>query len=373
MLGIPTDLDALETSGLLSAHALAEVRADADRPTRDPVGDAALGDAASGDVAVGELVRARLGDEAFEVLVDPLLSGVNAGRADELSAELGAMQILAAARADASLVRGARHVLARATAPAGDGPPTPVFLSVPGGMGRVVTALVEAIGPDRVRPDSPVRALQRQHDGYHLDGNGLVGPFDGVVLACPAPTSADLVTPMAAVAAEGLRQLRYASVALVALAYRPEQLPGPLRYSGFLVPRRAGRFLTACSWSSAKFTHLGADGTVRLRASVGRSDDTRFVTMSDEEIVNAIDEELRELMSIDGGPFAWRVHRWMNALPQYRPGHAQQVAAWEADLAANLPGVVLAGTLLRGLGIPACIASGRQAARTLFPAVALNG
>ncbi|MFN0028187.1 MAG: protoporphyrinogen oxidase [Acidimicrobiales bacterium] len=399
MLGVPTDLDALEASGLLSSGALAEVRADADRPAaRDLTGtspSSAVSDTTGntvGDVALGALVRARLGDEAFEVLVDPLLSGVNAGRADELSAELGAMQILTAARADASLVRGARQLLARATASTGNSPPPPVFLSVPGGMGRLVGALVEAIGPHRMCHHRAVTALQRHDDGYHLsveptgdpttdtaiDSAGrlrqaVLGPFDGVVLACPAPTSAALLAPFASVAAGGLAELRYASVALVALAYRPEQLPGPLAYSGFLVPRRAGRFLTACSWSSAKFAHLGADGTVRLRASVGRSDDTRFVSMTDQDMLTAIAEELRELMGIHGDPFAWRVHRWMNALPQYQPGHAQQVAKWEADLAAHAPEVVLAGASLRGLGIPACIASGRHAARSLLAGTPIGG
>lgn len=413
MLGVPTDLDALQASGLLSAQALAEVRADADRPaaragperasagppsTGPPsTGDLTAGDLTAGDVTVGGLVRARLGDEAFEVLVDPLLSGVNAGQADELSAELGALQILTAARADTSLVRGARQLLARAAAATGDGPPAPIFLAVPGGMGRLVTALVQAIGPHRIRYAAAVTGLERHTDGYCLTldqpvRTGTVrtdpalqrpghqrpdqevsGPFDAVVLACPAPISAALLTPFGLHAATGLAELRYASVALVALAYRPEQLPGPLTYSGFLVPRRAGRFLTACSWSSAKFAHLGADGTVRLRASVGRSDDTRFLTMSDEEIVTAISGELRDLMSVNGDPQAWRVHRWMNALPQYRPGHAQRVAAWETELTTQLPGVVLAGATMRGLGIPACIASGRDAARSLLQSARHRG
>ncbi len=378
MLGVPTDLDALEASGLLSDEALAAVRADAGRqaqavPGTDAGTSAHGAGGAAGDVTVGELVRGRLGDEAFEVLVDPLLSGVNAGRADELSAELGAMQILSAARADTSLVRGARQLLERASATSPAGTPTPAFLAIPEGMGRLVSALIEAIGAHRLHHDSAVAGLHHQHDGYHLSSASSnidldLGPFDGVVLACPAPASAALLAPFDVAATAGLFRLRYASVALVALAYRPGQLPGPLTYSGFLVPRRAGRFLTACSWSSAKFTHLGADGTVRLRASVGRSDDTRFMTMTDEAIAAAVSEELRDLMGVDGDPMAWRVHRWIDALPQYRPGHAQQVATWETDLASRLPGVVLAGASLRGLGIPACIASGRNAARSLLHA-----
>ncbi len=383
LLGVPTDLDALARSGLLSEAGLAAVQADADRA--GTAGTSRGGDVGvsgdidvSGDVAVGVLVRSRLGDEAFEVLVDPLLSGVNAGQADELSAQLGAAQLLAAARTDPSLIGGARIVaaagLAAATAVAAAGStgtaagstPPPLLYSIPGGMGRLVAALVEAIGAERVRCGQPVTALQPSPVGYQLTVAGGTITVDAVVLATPAPVSAHLLRPMAGSVAAGLDELRYASVALVGLAYRRDQLPGALDSSGFLVPRRAGLFLTACSWSSSKFAHLGADGIVRLRASVGRSDDTRFTTLSDEEIVTRIQAELVKLMGIEGDPLAWRVRRWMGSLPQYRPGHTDNVERWETEMAQSLPGVVLAGAALRGLGVPACIASGQAAARSLL-------
>ena len=375
LLGVPTDLHALARSGLLSEAGLAAVQADADRAGTNRWSDMDV----SGDVAVGALVRSRLGDEAFEVLVDPLLSGVNAGLADELSAQLGAAQLLAAARTNPSLIGGARAVaaagLAAATATAAVAGSTgaaagstrpPIFYAIPGGMGRLVAALVEAIGAERVRCGQPVTALQPSPAGYQLTVAGGTITVDAVVLATPAPVSAALLRPFAGLVAAGLDELRYASVALVGLAYRRDQLPGALDSSGFLVPRRAGLFLTACSWSSSKFAHLGADGIVRLRASVGRSDDTRFVTLSDEEIVARIQAELVELMGIEGDPLAWRVRRWMGSLPQYRPGHTDNVERWETALAQSLPGVVLAGAALRGLGVPACIASGQAAARSLL-------
>ena len=377
LLGVPTDLDALARSGLLSEAGLAAVQADADRAGTTGTSRGVNSDIdVSGDVAVGALVRSRLGDEAFEVLVDPLLSGVNAGQADELSAQLGAAQLLAAARTDPSLIGGARAVaaagLAAATAAAestgtaaGSTRP-PIFYAIPGGMGRLVAALVEAIGAERVRCGQPVTALQPAPAGYQLTVAGGTITVDAVVLATPAPVSAHLLRPFAGLVAAGLDELRYASVALVGLAYRRDQLPGALDSSGFLVPRRAGLFLTACSWSSSKFAHLGADGIVRLRASVGRSDDTRFATLSDEEIVARIQAELVDLMGIEGDPLAWRVRRWMGSLPQYRPGHTDNVERWETALAQSLPGVVLAGAALRGLGVPACIASGQAAARSLL-------
>ena len=363
VLGVPCDLASLEASGLLSPDGLAAVAADLARPEGPP------DDPLDTDIGVGPLVRSRLGDEAFETLVDPLLSGVNAGVADELSAELGAAQLLAAARRDRSLVRAARAQLPAAT----DGAPRPaVFAAPPGGMGALVGALVAAIGPERVELGRRVDALVPGDGGtieLHVSGPGRPTErrtADAVVLATPAPVTAGLLRPHAPAAADVLDGLRYASVAIVALAFRATDVTHPLDASGFLVPRRAGMFLTACSWSSSKFPHLGGDGLVRMRASVGRSDDTRFIDLDDDEIVARVRAELRELTGIDAEPVAVRVHRWIDSLPQYRPGHARRITAAEEDLAHVLPSVALAGASLRGLGVPACIDSGRRAARRLL-------
>lgn len=369
LLGVPTDVDAAVASGLLSEAGAAAVTADLARPEGPPAaGDPVLAE----DVSVGALVRSRIGDEAFDVFVDPLLSGVNAGRADELSAELGAAQLLTAARRDASLVRGAR---AQLPAPRPGEVRPPVFHALPGGMGRLVEALVEAVGPSNIRLGMSVVAIEPGAGSSAGGGggglavrtdDGAVHTADGVVLATPAPVTATLIRSLAPDAAAGLDGVAYASVGVVALAYRPADVPVPLEYSGFLVPRRAGRLLTACSWASAKWPHLGTDGVVRLRASVGRSDDERFVSMSDDELLTAVRAELRDLMGIAAEPLAWRVHRWLGSLPQYRPGHRARVDRWEAELRERAPAVVLAGAGLRGLGIPACITSGRDAAAALL-------
>ena len=383
VLGVPSDLEALQASGLVSEAGLARLAEDLARPEGPPPEDRGE------DCTVGELVRSRLGDEVFEVLVDPLLSGVNAGRADDLSAQLGAAQLLAAARRDRSLVRGARAQLP--PVPPGGGR-APVFAALPGGMGTLVGALVEAIGIGRFRLGRTVTELIEQPDGRFViatrtapaAADPAYGPVadpvassasgeragsetvDAVVLATPGPVSAALLGDHMAKAATELGSLAYASVAIIALAWRAADVHGNLDASGFLVPRRSGLLLTACSWASAKFPHLGADGLVRLRASVGRSDDTRFLALADAELIGRVRAELAELMGIEAAPVAARVHRWLDALPQYRPGHGARIDAVEAELAERLPGVVLAGASLRGLGIPACIDSGRRAAQHLL-------
>lgn len=355
VLGVPTDLDALARSGLVSPDGLSRVAADLDRAPDDPERDR------TGDESVGALVRRRVGDEVFERLVDPLLSGVNAGDADTLSLRCGAAQLAAAAGRDTSLVRALRATLGAATAAA-----TPVFLTPRRGTGRLVERLVEVIGPGRVHGGTPVTALHRSADGCTVHTAHGTLRADRVVLATPAATSAALLETIAPATAAMLADLRYASVAIAALAYPASAVPVPLDASGLLVPRGAGMFVTACSFASSKWAHQGGDGVVRLRVSVGRIDDTRFTALDDATVIAGIRADLTTLLGIDATPTAARLHRWDESLPQYLPGHLDRVAAAEEALADGCGAIALAGAALRGLGIPACITSGRTAAARLL-------
>jgi oxygen-dependent protoporphyrinogen oxidase len=172
-------------------------------------------------------------------------------------------------------------------------------------------------------------------------------------------------------AADGLRAVAYASVILVTLAFPPDALGRALDGTGFLVPEREGRLLTACSWASSKWAHLGG-GSVILRASAGRRGDTRAFELDDDELVGQLTADLRDTMGVTGEPSAHRVNRWPDALPQFAPGHAERVAGWRRQIHDALPGLTIAGAGIGGLGIPACIRQAQQAAteavRELAPA-----
>jgi oxygen-dependent protoporphyrinogen oxidase len=347
VLGVPTDLDALADSGIVSPEGVERARHDLDEPGEPP----------DGDTTVGALVRERLGDEVFEKLVGPLLSGINAGHADELSLEAGAAQLAAAARAG-SLIRGARAQRA-----AGD-PEAPVFASLRGGTGRLVERLVAALterGVD-LRAGAAAASIATGPDGaarWRVELAEAAIDASSVVLACPAPV-VDQLLPAAAGRADA--PLEYASVAVVTLAYPRNAVAHALDASGVLVPEPEGMLLTACSFGSAKWPHW-SDGDVALfRASVGRFHDARHLGMDDGRLVRHLHNELAPMLGISATPLATAVTRWPDALPQYRPGHLDRVDAAAAALTAACPGVVVAGASTRGVGIPACIRSGRDAA-----------
>jgi oxygen-dependent protoporphyrinogen oxidase len=352
VLGVPIDFDQLAASGLVSDEGVAIARRDLDHPVDAP------GDLAGADVSVGELIRARLGDEVLEHIVGPLIGGINAGDADRLSLDASAPQIAAGARRNASLVRGLLAI--RAEAP--PDPDAPVFYTLPGGLGRLVDRLAAAVTAD-VQLGTEVTALDRTPaGGYTVSTSAGALDADAVVLTGPAWLSARLTEGLAPDASTTLAAVDYSSVALISLAIRPEAVTRPLDASGYLVPRTEGLLITACTWNSSKWAHLAAPGQVLLRASAGRYGDERIADIDDDELVDAVRDDLATTMGLDATPTAVRVKRWSDSFPQYLPGHLDRVTQVEDALAGDAPGVLVAGAAQRGVGIPACIRQGREAA-----------
>jgi oxygen-dependent protoporphyrinogen oxidase len=355
VMGVPSDLRALAVTGLLTGRELARVPVDSWLP-RTVYGE---------DVAVGRYVAARLGRAVVDRVVEPLLGGVYAGRADELSLEATVPQLAAHARRQRSLLAAARVSRAEAVTQAGaaDGA---VFGAPRGGVGRLPAAVAELSGAD-VRTGATVRELRRTATGWQL----VVGPArstelvdaDAVVLAVPAAPSARLLRPHAATAASDLAQIRYASMAVIALAFPVTAFQEPPNGSGFLVPPVEGRSVKAVTFTSTKWRWYAeqAPGLVVVRASVGRLGEEAVLQRDDSELVDLVLADLADLLGVSDPPVDARVTRWGGGLPQYAVGHVARVGRIRAAVAA-LPGLAVAGAQYDGVGVPACVASGEQAA-----------
>lgn len=365
VLGVPTDLAAVARSGILSRAGYARLAADL-AGTALPLPDGA-------DAPVGRVVRERLGDEALERLVGPLIGGINAGDPDRLSITACTPQ-LATAAAHPSLIEGARAL--RAEAAASTDPEEPVFFGFPGGMEELVAGLAGRLrlaGVD-IRLGAPVTAIEPAGTGWTVATTGGPVTVDAAVITVPAFEAAALLAGVSPAAVETLASVDYASVALVTMAIAPEEIQRPLDASGFLVASVEGLLMTACSWTSAKWAHLaagaGAGAPVIVRVSAGRAGDPRALDLDDAALVSELLDELAPVIGLAGEPLEVRVTRWPRSFPQYAVGHLDRVAALEAAVAADAPGVVVAGAGLRGLGIPACIDQGRRAATTAVTALA---
>jgi oxygen-dependent protoporphyrinogen oxidase len=358
VLGVPTDLDELAATGIISPAGIEDARRDLAEPLVAP----------EGDVAIGAFMRARLGDEVTDRLIDPLVGGINAGDTDQLSLDATVPQLAAAARSGApSLIEACQRQQAMVSDPT-----APVFFAPRGGMAELAVAvLADAAKHGCKMVAVHAVGLERERNSWRvaLEG-GQALPADCVLIATAAGPAAGFVRPHAAKAGTLLAAIPYASVAMVSLAVARADIDRDLDGSGYLIPRVEGRTTTACSWTSAKWAHLGDADTTWLRASVGRDGDDTVLGMSDDAIVAAVVADLTDTMALRGTPIEARVSRWPGSLPQYRPGHLDRIEAIEADLAAATPAVVVTGAAFRGLGVPACIRQGRAAAQRLLGTLA---
>lgn len=356
LMGIPGDLKALGESGVLSAAGLGRAAMDAVLPAST----------VEGDISVGDLVEERFGREVVDRLVEPLLGGVYAGHARELSLRAAVPQILGLLASERSLGKAAADAL---SGPASE---VPIFAGIRGGVGRLPAAVAQAFALE-VRTRATVRDLVRRQDGgWRL----VVGPAnapelvdaDAVVLATPARPTARLLSDVVPDAALELARVDYASVAVITYAFRAADFPEVVG-SGFLVPPVDGRLVKASTYSFAKWDwvrEVGAeDGLLVLRCSVGRYREEAPLQADDDTLVAAALADLREAIGVEATPVEAQVQRWGGGLPQYAVGHAERMAA-VLDAVAAVPGLAVCGAVYQGVGIPACIASGQDAAAQIL-------
>jgi oxygen-dependent protoporphyrinogen oxidase len=368
VLGVPGSAARLD--GLLSSAAVARVRAEREQSLS---WDGA-------DRAVGALLRERFGDELTERLVDPLLSGVYAGRVDGLGLRATMPALAAALDAGAgSLTAAADTLLPPPPRESGlsaprvgrPGTPAPVFGAVRGGYRVLLDALIDAAGVE-VRLGLPVRGVTRRPDGWRLEIGPATAPealdVDAVLLAVPAPSLRRLLEALSPDGARAAGAVELASPVVVALAYRGADAAALPATSGVLVAPGEPLHAKAFTHTARKWPHLApeaTDGLVRLRASLGRAgadlETAAALRVPDEELVARVRADLTVLTGITATPVATHVQRWGGGLPQYGVGHGELVGELETAV-SRLPGVAVAGALLHGVGVPACVATARAAA-----------
>jgi oxygen-dependent protoporphyrinogen oxidase len=358
-MGVPAEPAQLAGTGLLSPAGLARAAADAELPAA-PADDA--------DASVTDRVGARMGREVVDRLVEPLLGGVYAGRCEDLSFQATLAPLAAAAPRYASLGEAVASLLPSAAAPGGPAAaaPPPVFTTLAGGLGTLPPLLAAASGAD-VRTRSMVRELTRTAGGWRLTIGSAHAPqwldADAVIVALPARPASRLLAGTSPAAAAALAEISYASMAVITLAYPDAAFPAPPAGSGFLVPAVDGHAIKAVTYSTVKWPHLRSSGAGLhlVRCSVGRLGDEAILQRDDDDLAGLAAADLAAAAGVRGRPADVRVTRWGGGLPQYSVGHLGRVARIRAGVAAE-PGLAVCGAAYDGVGIPACIASARQAA-----------
>ena len=337
--GIPADVgDVLRWPGLSRRG---RVRALADlvkRKRRDGV-----------EETLGGLLRRRLGDEATERAIAPLLAGLHAGDVDKLSASATFPELVHWERSQGSLIRGAQA----AQRTARNAEPGPMFLRPSGGMRELVDALAEDLG-DRVRTGAEVTRVD-DHDVLLAAGSE---PVEAVVLACGADAASTLLGPAAP---QDLSAIHSVSTGVVFLVYPSGTADALPDGTGFVVPRGEAP-MTAATFVSRKWPDERFADRAVIRCYVGGAGEEDVLDAPDEEIVEACARHLSAVLDLPW-PSASHVHRWWRAMPQYELGHLDRVRRIREALP---PGIFIVGSAFDGVGVSDLSHAAEETAAQVF-------
>lgn len=315
------------------------------------------------DESLAGFVRRRLGNELLNKIAGPLMGGIHAADPERLSLKSTFPMFIEMERKHRSLVLG---MMRRPKRPTTLGAKRQsMFMTLRGGLQQLSDALVARLTGTDLRLGCCVAAVRRYEGQYRVemdDGSSMLA--DDVVFATPSYVTAELVKEIDPALAERLSAIRYVSTATVSLGFRRSEIEHPLEGAGFIVPPSEGRRITACSWSSVKFSNRAPEDSILLRAFIGGAMAEELAEQDEAALIQLAREELQVILGITATPVLVKAYRWHKANPQYDLGHEARVQEIERTL-ANLPGLHVVGAAYRGAGIPDCIQSGIKVVRAI--------
>jgi oxygen-dependent protoporphyrinogen oxidase len=315
------------------------------------------------DESVAAFVERHYGAEMVDRLADPLLSGVYGGEAASLSVRAVLPRFAEMERTHGSL--GRAMLAARKKMPAGPHKPAPpLFTSLKNGMQHLAETVVSRLTPTALLTNAPVQALQREAGSWVVSAGMQSDEFDSVIVALPAPAAAQVLRIVSPELSAELSAIQYSSSITVALGYdravRQSLPPG----FGFLVPRSEGKKLLAATFVHNKFPHRAPDDRALLRCFFAGNNAEGVWPLADDQIIGIVRNELQQILGLRADPLFARVYKWESAMAQYGVGHLERLDRIER-LRQQLPGLALAGNAYRGIGVPDCVRSGRDAAKAI--------
>jgi oxygen-dependent protoporphyrinogen oxidase len=324
--------------------------------------------AANEDESIASFVERHYGSEMVDRLADPLLSGIYGGEAASLSVRAVLPRFVEMERAHGSLGRAmiAARSNARKKMSAGESKSVPaLFTSLKNGMQHLTETLTSRLTPASLLPNSPVQAIQPEARGWMVSAGIRSDHFDGVIVALPALAAARILRVSSPGLSAELAAIQYSSSITVGLGYdrnvRKSLPPG----FGFLVPRSEGMRLLAATFVHNKFPHRAPEDRALLRCFFAGRNAEDVWPLADDQIIGIVRGELQQILGLRAEPLFARVYKWKSAMAQYGVGHLDRLDRIE-HLRQQLPKFALAGNAYRGIGVPDCIRSGREAAESLL-------
>ena len=359
-LMLPADVDTVLASPILSAAGKQRFLQEQQLPPRD----------CSVDESLESFAVGRFGQEVFDRLIQPLAGGIYTADPKMLSMRATMQRFIDMEQQFGSLIAAGKAKAQRESASAeASGARYGLFRAPKGGMGCFVDWMVDAVERAELRTNQTVTSVEKNGTGWRVTTAEGSIDANAVVLATGAAVAGRLLGKLDSTLTASLASITAASSAIVVLALDQEQFQSSLGKDfggyGIICPHVLGRQAIACSFSSNKFSNRAPDGKVIVRCFIGGALQADLVDRSDAELLAIAMAELQQWLGLKGEAEWSKVYRWRNCMPQYTLGHLDRVSQIEQRVGQQV-GLELAGNSYRGVGVPACIESGTQAARRLL-------
>lgn len=310
------------------------------------------------DESIYDFGTRRIGREAADYLIQPMVSGVFGGVASKLSLQ-SCFPIMRQMEDEyGSLVKAmiAKAKKARAEKKKSGGPSGPGgwLTSFHGGLDKIIDQFHSRYA-DCITSGKAVAHLKRDGDRYLVTlSDGSTIHAKSVVLATPSYQAAKIVSHLSLQLTESLRQVPYAPISVICTGYSSNQIKRSMDGFGFLVPSKENRRILGSIWTSSIFDQRAPEGKIQFRTMVGGDGDHDSINLSDTDLLTAVKKDLGEVIGIDGEPELVKIYRWKYGIPQYRIGHSKIMTAIESELARN-SGLYLANNAYYGISLNDCV------------------
>ncbi len=344
------------------------------------------------DESMAEFGRRRLGKEVFERLIEPLVSGVYGADLEQLSVLATMERFREMEKEHRSLILAMRAEMAKRRKAEKDakiaqkaglesGPRYSMFVTLKGGFSLLINKIVSLLPSGTFNLNCRVTSISQEpvsgarsawrvtwqdgQDKPESERQTWTELFDGVIITAPSYNAKELLNPLDSRLGELLGTIGHTGTAIASMAFKNEQIHHPMDGMGAVVPKIEHTPILAMSFSTHKYPHRSPEGTQLIRVFAGGARDASLAVMPDEQLTPLLVEKMRPLLKIEGNPYTVHTAHWPNTMPQYYVGHLDRVAEIEQRV-STFSGLALAGNSYHGVGVPACIHSGEQAAEAIL-------
>ncbi len=310
------------------------------------------------DESVYDFVKRRIGREAADYLVQPMVSGVYGGVAERLSLKscfpiMKEMEVEYGSLFKAMIAKSRK---ARKSGKKSGGPSGPGgwLTSFEGGLYAIIERFAK-LYDDYIVSGAPVESIAKKGDKTSISfTDGHSETAERVILAVPANDAAKIVSGLSSELSNSLASIRYAPISVVCLGYREDAVKRPLDGFGFLVPQKENRRILGSIWTSSIFSRRAPSGYVQFRTMVGGDGDHASADLSDDKLVDLVVDDMRGIIGITGGPRTIKIYRWKYGIPQYRIGHSAVTELIEREL-SSIGNLYVTGNAYYGISLNDCV------------------